>query len=333
MEKAAENFSPERENAHSLPALASLLAHGHEQDRLARLLSFQYYIDCDVDEDKESNYGAIFAVSGPVVVAESLSGAAMYELVRVGHDQLLGEIIKVNGSSVTVQVFEDTAGLSVGDPVQRTGKPLSVELGPGLLSNLFDGIQRPLGSIADLTKETFIPKGVNVSALNRDLRWFFEPETHFKVGDNITGGDVFGTVVENSLIIHKICLPPNEKGTITFIADADYYTIQDTVLEVEFEDQVKNFTMAQSWPVRTPRPIAQRLRSNYPLFTGQRILDALFPCVQGGTVAIPGAFGGGKSMILYSITKYTNSDVVLYVGCGERGNEMAEALMEFPEVM
>jgi len=283
------------------------------------------------DDVKESDFGIIFSVSGPVVVAEKMSGAAMYELVRVGHNQLVGEIIKLEGSTATIQVYEETSGLTVGDPVLRTKKPLSVELAPGIMSNIFDGIQRPLQSIHQTSKSIYIPRGINVPALDKDAQWHFEPQ-NFKVGDHITGGDIYGKVVENNLITHWIMLPPNDMGTITYIASNDNYTLKDTILETEFQGKTKKFTMLQFWPVRQPRPTSEKLPSDFPLFTGQRVLDALFPCVQGGTCAIPGAFGCGKTVISQSLSKFSNSDCIVYVGCGERGNEMAEVLMEFPEL-
>lgn len=282
--------------------------------------------------ERESQYGVIFSVSGPVVTAERMRGAAMYELVRVGHEQLVGEIIKLEGDMATIQVYEETSGLTVGDPVLRTGKPLSVELGPGILGQIFDGIQRPLRSIADLSQSIYIPRGVNVSALNHNMQWFFSPTKTLRVGDNITTGDVFGTVPENTLVEHRIMLPPDERGEIVYLAEAGNYTLKDVVLEVEFAGKRKKFTMAQNWPVRRPRPVVEKQRSDEPLFTGQRVLDSLFPCVLGGTAAIPGAFGCGKTVISQSLSKYSNSDIIIYVGCGERGNEMAEVLDEFPKL-
>jgi len=293
----------------------------------------QYVLPTIADAMSESQYGVVFSVSGPVVTAEKMRGAAMYELVRVGHDELVGEIIKLEGDTATLQVYEETSGLTVGDPVLRTGKPLSVELGPGILSNIFDGIQRPLTAIAELTESIFIPRGVNVAALNKDTLWFFEPTKGLKEGDPIASGDIFGTVVENTLIVHRICFPPGETGgRITYLARADNYTLKDYVLEVEFQGKTKKYTMMQTWPVRRPRPVVEKLRSDTPLLTGQRVLDSLFPCVLGGTAAIPGAFGCGKTVISQSLSKYSNSDVIIYVGCGERGNEMAEVLLEFPRL-
>eukprot|EP01114_Cavostelium_apophysatum_P010860 TRINITY_DN249_c0_g1_i1.p1 TRINITY_DN249_c0_g1~~TRINITY_DN249_c0_g1_i1.p1 ORF type:complete len:621 (+),score=202.18 TRINITY_DN249_c0_g1_i1:165-2027(+) len=283
------------------------------------------------DATKESDFGLVFSVSGPVVIAERMYGAALFELVRVGHDLLVGEIIRLEGETATIQVYEETAGLTVGDPVLRTRKPLSVELGPGIMTNIFDGIQRPLQAIHDMTNSIYIPKGINTPALNKSLSWEFEP-VNFKVGDHITQGDIFGKVRENSLITHWIMLPPGERGTITFIAPAGNYTLEDNVIEVEFQTRKKNFTMLQYWPVRKPRESNEKLMADYPLLTGQRVLDALFPCVQGGTCAIPGAFGCGKTVISQALSKYSNSDCIIYVGCGERGNEMAEVLMDFPEL-
>jgi len=283
------------------------------------------------DDVKESDYGIIYSVSGPVVVAEQMSGAAMYELVRVGHHQLVGEIIRLEGETATIQVYEETSGLTVGDPVLRTKKPLSVELGPGIMNNIFDGIQRPLENIHALSKSIYIPRGINTPALDKNKQWYFEPQG-LKVGDHITGGDIFGRVVENTLVTHWIMLPPGDMGTINFIAPPGNYTLKDVVLGVEFQGKTKEFTMLQYWPVRQPRPVSEKLASDYPLLCGQRVLDALFPCVQGGTCAIPGAFGCGKTVISQSLSKYSNSDCIIYVGCGERGNEMAEVLMEFPEL-
>ncbi|KAI9209714.1 ATP synthase alpha/beta family, nucleotide-binding domain-containing protein [Polychytrium aggregatum] len=283
------------------------------------------------DEERESAFGYIYSVAGPVVVAEHMTGVAMYELVRVGHAELVGEVIRIDGDKATIQVYEETAGLTVGDPVLKTRKPLSVELGPGLCSNIFDGIQRPLKGIQELAGSIYIPRGVNTPALDKKLLWDFEP-VNCNVGDHITGGDIFGKVYENSLVTHNILVPPKGLGTVTYIAPKGQYDLNQTVLETEFDGQKQKYTMMHMWPVRTPRPTSEKLAADYPLLTGQRVLDALFPCVQGGTTAIPGAFGCGKTVISQSLSKYSNSDVIIYVGCGERGNEMAEVLMDFPEL-
>ncbi|KAG2487779.1 hypothetical protein HYH03_013623 [Edaphochlamys debaryana] len=279
--------------------------------------------------EKESDYGYIRKVSGPVVVADHMAGAAMYELVRVGADNLIGEIIRLEGDSATIQVYEETAGLCVGDSVLRTKKPLCVELGPGVLGNIFDGIQRPLKAIAIQSGDVFIPRGVAVPSLDIVKQWEFQPKG-FKVGDRITGGDIYGIVAENSLIEHRLMLPPGARGTVSYIAPTGHYNVEEEVIEVDFQGQKKKYSMKQLWPVRSPRPVAQKLLADTPLLTGQRVLDALFPSVLGGTCAIPGAFGCGKTVISQALSKYSNSDGIIYVGCGERGNEMAEVLAEFP---
>lgn len=285
-----------------------------------------------LDDVKESQYGQIFSVSGPVVVAENMIGCAMYELVKVGHDSLVGEVIRINGDKATIQVYEETAGVTVGDPVIRTGKPLSVELGPGLMETIYDGIQRPLKAIKEESQSIYIPRGIDTPALSRTVKYDFTPG-NLKVGDHVTGGDSFGSVFENSLLDnHPILVPPRAKGTITSIAEAGSYNVEEPLLEVEFDGKKHSYSMMHTWPVRVPRPVAEKLTADHPLLTGQRVLDALFPCVQGGTTCIPGAFGCGKTVISQSLSKFSNSDVIVYVGCGERGNEMAEVLMDFPEL-
>lgn len=281
----------------------------------------------------KAQYGKVFGVSGPVVTAEAMSGAAMYELVRVGHSQLVGEIIRLEGDQATIQVYEETSGVTVGDPVLRTGQPLSVELGPGILNSIFDGIQRPLESIAVETNSIYVPRGVNVNSLDREKKWKYTPNSNIKVGDLVTGGDIIGSVYENSLIReHRVMVHPRKRGEVTWVAPAGEYTIVDTVLKTKFGGKETEHSMLQVWPVRQMRPVTEKLAANYPLLTGQRVLDALFPCVQGGTTAIPGAFGCGKTVISQSLSKYSNSDIIIYVGCGERGNEMSEVLADFPEL-
>ncbi|OAA75493.1 vacuolar ATP synthase catalytic subunit A [Akanthomyces lecanii RCEF 1005] len=276
-------------------------------------------------------HGKIYSISGPVIVAEDMLGVAMYELVNVGHDNLAGEVIRINGDQATIQVYEETAGVTVGDPVFRTGKPLSVELGPGLLNGIYDGIQRPLAGIAEVSGGIYIPRGISVPALDRKKKWEFTPTK--KVGDHITGGDVWGTVFENSFVrVHSILLPPRARGTITKIASKGEYTVAENILEVEFDGKKTEYPMMQTWPVRVPRPSTEKLVAEEPFIVGQRVLDALFPGVLGGTIAIPGAFGCGKTVISQSVSKFSNSDVIVYVGCGERGNEMAEVLKDFPEL-
>ncbi|KAG8530620.1 H(+)-transporting V1 sector ATPase subunit A [Bacidia gigantensis] len=274
--------------------------------------------------------GTVFSVSGPVIVAE-IDGPSMYEICKVGSQELIGEVIRIEGDKATIQVYEETAGVSVGDPVSRTGKPLSVELGPGLMETIYDGIQRSLRSIAGKTDSIYIPRGITVPALDRKKKWEFTPT--MKEGDHITGGDVWGKVVENSLLNeHRILLPPRARGIIKKIAEKGQYTVAEPLLTVEFNGEEKEYMMLQVWPVRVPRPVGERLPATSPMVVGQRVLDALFPSVQGGTVCIPGAFGCGKTVISQSVSKFSNSDIIIYVGCGERGNEMAEVLMEFPQL-
>ncbi|KAI1622076.1 vacuolar ATP synthase catalytic subunit A [Exophiala viscosa] len=275
--------------------------------------------------------GQIFSVSGPVIIAENMIGVAMYELCKVGYDELVGEVIRIEADRATIQVYEETAGVTVGDPVLRTGKPLSVELGPGLMETIYDGIQRPLKTIAGTTNSIYIPRGIAVPSLDREKKWPFTPT--MKEGDHISGGDIWGKVVENSLLNeHRILMPPRARGTIKKIAPKGDYTVDEPLLTVEFNGETKEYPMMQSWPVRVPRPVNERLQADAPFIVGQRVLDALFPSVQGGTVCIPGAFGCGKTVISQSVSKFSNSDIIVYVGCGERGNEMAEVLMDFPEL-
>lgn len=295
--------------------------------------------DPDAPEDSESNYGYIARVSGPLVVGERMSGAAMYELVRVGHEKLVGEIIKLDGDTASIQVYEDTSGLTVGDPILRTRAPLSLELGPGILNNIFDGIQRPLALIQTLSKDgVFIDKGITCNSLNQDVSYRYTP-MNFKEGDVISGGDVFGKVFENEVLsTHSILCPPRISGTVVKVygdgTDGhEEYTNKDTVLVVEDADGERHdLKMWHYWPVRQPRPTVEKLAGNNVMLTGQRVIDTLFPSVLGGTCAVPGAFGCGKTVISQALAKYSNTDAVIYVGCGERGNEMAEVLAEFPEL-
>lgn len=282
---------------------------------------------------KELPDGLVLGVSGPVVIAEKMSGAAMYELVRVGRNLLVGEIIRLENDQATIQVYEETSGVTVGDPVKRTGKPLCVELGPGILNGIFDGIQRPLDEINAQTKSIYIPRGVSVNSLDREKKWKYVPNPEIKVDDTISGGDILGFVEENSLIKeHRVMAKPRSRGKVTWVAPAGEYNIVDTILITKFKGKETKHTMLQVWPVRQLRPATEKLAADHPLLTGQRVLDALFPCVQGGTTAIPGAFGCGKTVISQSLSKYSNSDIIIYVGCGERGNEMSEVLAEFPEL-
>lgn len=263
----------------------------------------------------------------------------MYELMRVGHSKLVGEIIKLEGDTASIQVYEDTSGLTVGDPVLRKKQPLSVELGPGIMGSIFDGIQRPLEDIWRASGDVYVPKGVDVPCLTREKKWTFTPG-NFKEGQPISGGDVVGTVYENEIIdTHKILCPPNVFGTVAKIYTTgtdgkEDFLVDDVVMEVfnEAQNKTHKLTLSHFWPVRRPRPIAEKLPGKAPLITGLRVIDALFPSVLGGTCAVPGAFGCGKTVISQSLSKFSNSDCIIYVGCGERGNEMAEVLSDFPEL-
>ncbi|KAH9385535.1 V-type H+-transporting ATPase subunit A [Nematocida major] len=282
-----------------------------------------------LSREGENMQGSVYMVSGPVVIAENMLGCAMYELAKVGHQGLMGEVIKIEGDKITIQVYEETSGLGVGDPVVRLGHPLCVELGPGLLDNIFDGIQRPLRQIYTETKSLYIPNGISMPALDRNKRWRFTPCV--AVGDKLKAGDIFGTVLENTLLTLRLMVSPKSAGgVVTKIASEGEYTVEEVLLEIEANGRASQEKMYQVWPVRSPRPIKKKLTPVQQLFTGQRLLDSMFPCVQGGTAAIPGAFGCGKTVISQSLSKYSNSDVIVYVGCGERGNEMSEVLEEFP---
>lgn len=270
--------------------------------------------------------GKIQRISGPAVIAEGMMGARMFDIVRVGKENLIGEIIRLDGETAFVQVYEDTAGLSVGEPVISTGLPLAVEMGPGMLNGIFDGIQRPLDKIREASG-TYIDRGITVNSLARDKRWAFTPTV--KPGDKVSGGTVIGTVPEYQFT-HKILVPPTVSGTVKSVVAAGDYTI-DTVL-VTLEDGTE-LKMYHPWPVRQPRPVAKKLDPVTPFLTGMRILDVLFPLTMGGTAAIPGPFGSGKTVTQQSIAKFGNADIVVYVGCGERGNEMTDVLVEFPELV
>lgn len=267
-------------------------------------------------QNDDAQDGQIFSISGPVVIAERMIGCAMYELCKVGDEQLVGEVIRIDGDKATIQVYEETAGLTVGDKVLRTGVPLSVELGPGLMETIYDGIQRPLKGISQQSESIYIPRGIDVPALDREKKWDFKPSDQFKQGDHITGGDCFGTVFENSLLSeHRILLPPRARGTITRMPKEGSYTVDEKILEVEFDGKKTEYSMMHRWPVRVPRPVADKESSNEPFVVGQRVLDSLFASVQGGTVCIPGAFGCGKTVISQSVSKFSNSDIIVYVGC------------------
>ena len=273
--------------------------------------------------------GTITKVSGPLVVAEGLADANVSDVVRVGEQRLIGEILNMTGDSASIQVYEETSGLGPGAHVETTGMPLSVELGPGMLENIYDGIQRPLPEIRDLTGSN-ITRGIEVPALNRERRWQFVPTV--EVGAMVTGGDVIGTVQETSAILHKIMVPPRMKGTIKAITGGEF-TVDETVAVLTDEQgNDHELNMIQRWPVRIARPYAQKFAPNKPMNSGQRIIDTLFPIAKGGTAAVPGPFGSGKTVVQHQLAKWSDVDIVVYIGCGERGNEMTDVLMEFPEL-
>jgi len=272
-------------------------------------------------------------VSGPLVVADNMSGSKMYEVVRVGRDSLVGEIIRLEGDTASIQVYEDTSGLTVGDPLVKTGLPLSLELGPGILDGIYDGIQRPLERIQKVSQSVFVPRGVDVPNLDRDLMWEYTPTGNIKVGSIVTGGDIVGIVRENGLFKkHYVMVHPKTSGKVTKVLPAGRYTVETAVVEVEDQGKADKVQLLQKWPVREARPVVEKLQGCTALLTCERVIDALFPVTQGGTAAVPGAFGCGKTVISQALSKYSNSDVVVYVGCGERGNEMAEVLSDFPEL-
>lgn len=286
-----------------------------------------------MEEAKEIEFGRVLKVAGPLVIAENMGGAKMQELVKVGWEKSVGEIIKLDRDTAAVQCYEDTSGLTVGDPILRTRTSLCVELGPGILNTIYDGIQRPLKMISDVTQSVYVPKGIELPPLDRTKLWGYEQNKDIKIGKVVTGGDVLGECYENALFpTHKVMLPPKARGKVTWLAPSGDYNIKEDIIEVEFNDKLTRYQMCHKWPVRVPRPVAEKLQGDTPLLTGQRVLDSLFPSVLGGTCCIPGAFGCGKTCISQALSKYSNSKCIIYVGCGERGNEMAEVLKEFPEL-
>ena len=275
------------------------------------------------------NKGKITKVSGPLVEAKGLSDANIYDVVEVSKDKLIGEIIEMRGDVANIQVYEETTGIGPGDEVVSTGSPLSVELGPGLLERMYDGIQRPLEKLELLAGE-FLKRGVTAPPLNREKKWKFKAEK--EVGDQVIPGDILGSVDETSVINHKIMVPNGIKGKVKEIKDGEF-TVDQTVAVIETENGDKEINMIQKWPVRTPRPFNRKLDPDTPLITGQRVIDTFFPVAKGGAASIPGPFGSGKTVIQHQIAKYADADVVIYVGCGERGNEMTDVLDEFPELI
>lgn len=281
----------------------------------------------DETEMSEEKNGVIIRVTGPVIEAEGMAGSRMYESVRVGNDGLIGEIIILEGDRATIQVYEETVGVTPGEPVVRTFLPLSVELGPGLVGTMYDGIQRPLQEILKKTGD-MIERGSSAPALDRTKRYMFYPLT--KAGDMVREGDRIGCVRESVSVNHYILVPPGVTGTLQSIAKKGEYVITDTIAVLDTGNEKKNLTMIQRWPVRDPRPVLERLDPIEPLMTGQRIIDTLFPLARGGTAAIPGPFGSGKTVVQQQLAKWVNADIIVYIGCGERGNEMADVLEQFP---
>jgi len=268
--------------------------------------------------------GEIYRVSGPVVTARGVS-PRMYDVVLVGHEKLMGEVIGLEGDDVTIQVYEDTSGVKPGEPVENTGEPLSVELGPGLLTSIYDGIQRPLPVLQDKMGD-YIERGVTAPGLDHSKKWDFVPTV--KAGDSVEGGQTIGTVQETPTISHKILVPPKSSGKVTELKKGTY-TIDDVIGKL---DDGTNLKLMQLWPVRVPRPYNKKFRPDIPLVTGTRTLDGLFPIAKGGTAAIPGGFGTGKTVTQQTLAKWSDAQIVVYVGCGERGNEMTEVLTEFPHL-
>ena len=274
--------------------------------------------------------GKIIKISGPLVIAEGMREANMFDVVRVGRDRLIGEIIEMHGDRASIQVYEETAGLGRGDAVVSTDAPLSVELGPGLIKNIYDGIQRPLEKMRQLTGSN-ITKGVDLTALDHEQKWDFVATA--KMGDEVTAGDILGYVDETDVIRHKIMVPPGISGKISYLLSGKY-NVTEKVGIIDTPDGTRHdITLAQKWPVRRARPYKEKLPPNVPMITGQRIIDLLFPIAMGGTACVPGPFGSGKTVVQHQLAKWSNVDLVIYIGCGERGNEMTDVLREFPEII
>ena len=276
-----------------------------------------------------SSTGVITKVAGPLVVASGMRDANMFDVVRVSEEKLIGEVIEMHGDEASIQVYEETQGVGPGEPVVSTERPLSVELGPGLIGSIYDGIQRPLDKLMETTGSNLLGRGVSVPAIDEERLWEFVPTA--KVGDEVQEGDVIGTVQETKVVSHKIMVPTGRRGTVTEI-QAGSFTVRDVVCTLSRDGVQEGLTMAQHWPVRQGRPYATKLPPNMPLITGQRVIDAFFPIAKGGVAAVPGPFGSGKTVIQHQLAKWAEADIVVYIGCGERGNEMTDVLNEFPEL-
>ena len=272
--------------------------------------------------------GTIVKVSGPLVVAEGMDEARMYDVVRVSEKRLIGEVIELKGDRASIQVYEETGGLGPGEPVFSTGMPLSVELGPGLMESIYDGIQRPLDVIRDNVGD-YITRGIDVPGLDREKRWLFQPQA--KAGDSVVPGDILGLVNETTMCVHKIMVPYGVEGRIADIREGEF-SVEETVVTIETDEGRKDVAMMQEWPVRKSRPCQEKLVPSVPLITGQRVIDTFFPVGKGGTACVPGPFGSGKTVIQALLAMWADADIIIYIGCGERGNEMANVLLEFPEL-
>ncbi len=275
-----------------------------------------------------SSKGTIQKVAGPLVIAEGMRDANMFDVVRVSNSRLIGEIIEMHGDKASVQVYEETSGLGPGAPVESTGMPMSVELGPGLIENIYDGIQRPL-EVIKKQSGLRLERGVEVPSLDREKKWEFTPIA--KEGDEVSGGDVLGTVQETEVVLHKVMVPPNVKGRLKELKSGSF-TVEEPIGLIETDKGEVPVALMQRWPVRKGRPYAQKLNPDVPLVTGQRVVDTMFPLAKGGTSAVPGPFGSGKTVIQHQLAKWADADIVVYIGCGERGNEMTDVLREFPEL-
>lgn len=275
------------------------------------------------------NQGRIVKVSGPLVVAEGIEGARMFDVVRVSEKGLVGEIIELKGDRASIQVYEETGGLGPGEPVTTTGMPLSVKLGPGLIESIYDGIQRPLDLIRDKVGD-YVTRGVDIPPLDLEKRWHFSPQC--KPGTKVVEGDILGEVEETPVVLHRIMVPPGIEGTIKEVVPEGDYTVEEKIAQVETAEVVKELTMSHHWPVRLPRPYKKKLIPHVSLMTGQRVIDTFFPVGKGGTACVPGPFGSGKTVIQHQLAKWADAEIIIYIGCGERGNEMADVLLEFPEL-
>ena len=273
--------------------------------------------------------GVIKKVAGPLVIASGMRDANMYDVVHVSKQNLIGEIIEMHGSDASIQVYEETSGLGPGEEVVSTNAPLSVELGPGLIKSIYDGIQRPLEKIKEVSKSNLLSRGIAVPSLDRDTVWEFTATAN--VGDAVEAGDIVGTVQETDIVLHKIMVPYGVSGKITKISSGKY-KVTDDVYEIETKDGIKKFQLMQKWPVRRGRPYKEKLSPDIPLITGQRVIDTFFPIAMGGVAAVPGPFGSGKTVVQHQLAKWAATDIVVYIGCGERGNEMTDVLNEFPEL-